>query len=111
MTRTLNERHCQRETHRLAADEVDELMKQIHADWSLDSDGLLIRRSFRFGNYYETIAFVNALAWVAHRQDHHPDLEVGYNRCMVRYSTHSVGGLSENDFICASRVDALIPDT
>ncbi len=111
MTRALNERHCQRDTRRLAADEVDNLMKQVHSDWSLDADGLAIRRSFRFGNYYQTIAFVNALAWVAHRQDHHPDLEVGYNRCGVRYSTHSVGGLSENDFICASRIDALIPDT
>jgi len=111
MTRALNERHCQRETRRLAINEVDDLMKQVHADWSLEGDGLGMQRSFRFGNYYETIAFVNALAWVAHRQDHHPDLEVGYNRCVVRYSTHSVGGLSENDFICASRIDALIPDT
>jgi len=66
-----------------------------------------IAKTFKFANYYETIAFVNAMAWVSHREDHHPDLEVGYNKCTVRYSTHSVGGLSENDFICAAKVEAL----
>src|SRR6185437_11318754 len=55
-----------------------------------------IAKTFPFKNYYETIAFVNSVAWISHRQDHHPDLEVGYNKCTVRYSTHSVGGLSEN---------------
>ena len=68
-----------------------------------------MRRTFRFKNYYETIAFVNALAWMAHSEDHHPDLAVGYNRCAVTYSTHSVSGLSENDFICAARIDTLSP--
>jgi len=110
MTQTLNERHCQRETRRLETDEVSTLAQQLHCDWSVDDSGLAIQCSFRFRNYYQTIAFVNALAWVAHREDHHPDLEVGYNRCVVHYSTHSVGGLSENDFICASKIDALNPD-
>jgi 4a-hydroxytetrahydrobiopterin dehydratase len=50
------------------------------------------------------------VAWIAHREDHHPDLEVGYNRCTVRFSTHSVGGLSENDFISAAKIDTLLPD-
>jgi 4a-hydroxytetrahydrobiopterin dehydratase len=67
-----------------------------------------IRKTFRFDDYHRTLAFVNAVAWIAHREDHHPDLEVGYNRCTVRYSTHDVGGLSENDFICAAKVDRLI---
>ena len=84
-------------------------MDALHADWTLDADGSEISRSCRFGNYYQTIAFVNALAWVAHAEDHHPDLEVGYNRCHIRYSTHAIGGLSENDFICAARIDALLP--
>lgn len=66
-----------------------------------------IVKSFKFKNYYETMAFVNATAWVSHREDHHPDLAVGYNRCEVRYSTHSVGGLSENDFICAAKLESL----
>ncbi|HEY9150705.1 MAG TPA: 4a-hydroxytetrahydrobiopterin dehydratase, partial [Gammaproteobacteria bacterium] len=62
-----------------------------------------------FKNYYQTIAFVNALAWIANQEDHHPDLEVSYNRCTVHFSTHSIGGLSLNDFICAARLDALQP--
>ena len=70
--------------------------------------GKEIAKTYKFANYYETLAFVNATAWVSHREDHHPDLEVGYNRCRVRYSTHSVGGLSQNDMICAAKVDALI---
>jgi len=77
-------------------------------DWSLDEAGKEISRSFKFKNYYETMAFVNALAWIAHREDHHPDLQVGYNRVLVRFSTHSIGGLSENDFICAAKIDALL---
>jgi len=66
-----------------------------------------IAKTYAFKNYYETIAFVNAVAWISHRENHHPDLEVGYNQCRVRYSTHSVGGLSENDFICAAKVESL----
>ncbi len=110
MANSLLEKHCQRETRRLESDEAGTLIAQIHGDWSTSNEGLAIQRSFRFSNYYQTIAFVNALAWVAHREDHHPDLEVGYNRCLVRFSTHSVGGLSENDFICAARIDALNND-
>jgi 4a-hydroxytetrahydrobiopterin dehydratase len=74
-------------------------------DWAYVDDA--IERSFRFGNYYETIAFVNALAFVVHREGHHPDLAVSYNRCTVRLNTHSVNGISENDFICAAKFDAL----
>jgi 4a-hydroxytetrahydrobiopterin dehydratase len=76
--------------------------------WTLNDAGTAISRTFRFGNYHETISFVNAVAYLVNRQDHHPDLEVGYNRCTVRFSTHSVKGLSENDFICAARINALI---
>lgn len=71
-------------------------------------DGQLERR-FDFADFHQTMAFVNAVAWVAHREDHHPDLHVGYNRCTLRYSTHSAGGLTLNDFICAAKVDALLP--
>ncbi|MEW6514055.1 MAG: 4a-hydroxytetrahydrobiopterin dehydratase [Pseudomonadota bacterium] len=70
-------------------------------------EGNAIVKTLRFANYYETMAFVNASAWISHRADHHPDLEVGYNRCVVRYSTHSAGGLTDKDFACAARVDAL----
>ena len=76
--------------------------------WAL-RDGA-IEKEYRFGNFHETMAFVNALAWIAHREDHHPDLGVHYDRCVVRWSTHDVGGLSENDFICAARTAALLED-
>jgi 4a-hydroxytetrahydrobiopterin dehydratase len=67
-----------------------------------------IARTYLFKNYYEVIAFVNAIAWVSHRENHHPDLEVGFRKCRVRYSTHAIGGISENDFICAAKVNSLV---
>ena len=74
--------------------------------WSLTNGS--IEKTFAFKNYFETIAFVNALAWICHAQDHHPDLAVSYNRCVVRFNTHSVGGISINDFICAAQVNELL---
>jgi 4a-hydroxytetrahydrobiopterin dehydratase len=85
--------------------EVEAHLAQV-AGWAL-VDGAIEKR-FDFADFHRTMAFVNALAWVAHVEDHHPDLAVGYNRCSVRYATHSVGGISLNDFICAAKVDALI---
>ena len=83
---------------------IKALLKQVPG-W--EQHGGEIAKTYSFKNYYETMAFVNAAAWVSHREDHHPDMEVGYNKCRVRYSTHSVGGLSENDFICAAKLEAL----
>ncbi|HZA95191.1 MAG TPA: 4a-hydroxytetrahydrobiopterin dehydratase [Burkholderiaceae bacterium] len=77
--------------------------------WAVD-DGALTK-TYRFKNYYETLAFVNALAYIVHREDHHPDLHVGYNRCVVRYNTHSINGISQNDFISAAKADALYSQT
>ena len=74
-------------------------------DWEVVKGEIV--KTYNFKNYYETMAFVNAAAWVSHREDHHPDIEVGYNKCRVRYITHAIGGLSENDFICAAKMDAL----
>ncbi|HJV75622.1 MAG TPA: 4a-hydroxytetrahydrobiopterin dehydratase [Noviherbaspirillum sp.] len=78
-------------------------------NWALESDKIV--RTFAFKNYYETLAFVNAIAWVIHANDHHPELVVTYNRCVVKFNTHSVnggqGGISENDFICAAKIDAI----
>lgn len=70
-------------------------------------DGRIVK-TYRFENYHQTIAFVNAVAWIAHRADHHPELVVGYNACRVEYTTHSAGGLTDKDLICAARVDALL---
>jgi 4a-hydroxytetrahydrobiopterin dehydratase len=81
--------------------------EELHVDWSVDLDSGRISRELRFADYYQTMAFVNAVAWIAHQQDHHPDMEVHFNRCVVHFSTHAVGGLSRNDFICAARIDAL----
>ena len=67
----------------------------------------VIAKTWSFPNYHETLAFVNAVAWIAHRQDHHPDMTVSYGRCRVEFSTHSIGGISENDLICAAKIEAL----
>lgn len=92
--------------HKLPQARVRELLPEIPG-WELVEDGHALSKTFKFDDYYRTIAFVNALAFVANREDHHPDLSVHYDRCVVRYSTHDVGGLSENDFICAAKADAL----
>ena len=93
----------------LTATEVVAKLAQLEG-WSLHGDGanVAIEKTFRFANYFETIAFVNALAFIAHAEDHHPDLSVHYNRCVVRLNTHDVGGLSASDFDCAARFDALV---
>jgi 4a-hydroxytetrahydrobiopterin dehydratase len=88
----------------LSADVARTLLKQLD-NWELGSG--CISKTFEFKNYYQVIAFVNAVAWMTHREDHHPDLNVGYNKCRVEYATHAIGGLSENDFICAAKIDAL----
>lgn len=81
-----------------------------HPGWTLDGDGdqVAIARSFRFSNYHETLAFVNAVAFIAHVEDHHPEMSVFYNRCVVRFNTHDVGGISATDFDCAAKIDALL---
>lgn len=76
-------------------------------EWQLDNAEKIISREYKFKNFYKTMAFVNAIAFMAHRENHHPDLAIGYNYCRVSYTTHALQGLSENDFICATKVDAL----
>ena len=98
--------------HRLPEARIRELLPEVPG-WELvvdavSSQGQALTRTFSFDDYYRTMAFVNALVFMAHREDHHPDLGVHYNRCVVRYSSHDVDGLSENDFICAAKADALI---
>jgi 4a-hydroxytetrahydrobiopterin dehydratase len=94
----------------LTATQVVAKLAQLEG-WKLTGDGTLIaiaiEKTFSFDNYYQTIAFVNALAFIAHAQDHHPDLSVHFNRCVVRFNTHDVSGISITDFDCAARVDAL----
>jgi 4a-hydroxytetrahydrobiopterin dehydratase len=90
--------------------DAEVMLARLHADWALNEDATEIRRDFRFKGFHRTMGFVNAVAWVANNEDHHPDLEVGWGHCLVRFSTHAIKGLSENDFICAAKVDALLRD-
>ena len=89
---------------RVAAEEV---LQRLDEGWQLSIDASSIVREFRFIDFLRTMSFVNALAHVVNIEDHHPDLEVGYNYCRVRYTTHAIRGLSENDFICAAKLDAI----
>lgn len=97
---------CEGGTAPLTADEVARLLKQLKG-WACEHDSGVIAKTYEFKNYYQTLAFVNATAWISHREDHHPDITVGYNRCRVAYMTHAINGLSVNDFICAAKLDAL----
>lgn len=96
---------CEGGTPPLSAAEVESYLGKL-SGW--EHPGGVIAKRYEFKNYYHTMAFVNAVAWIAHGQGHHPDLEVSYRSCRVSYTTHAIGGLSENDFICAARVDALL---
>lgn len=101
----LLEQGCTRNPEALGDDAIAALLAQVPG-WTVE--GGKLQRRFALRDYHETIAFVNALAWMTHQQDHHPDLTVTYNSCTASYSTHSAGGkLTENDFICAARADAL----
>ena len=98
---------CTPNTPRIEAKDVASYLAQAPG-FAADADNKQIERRFQFKNYPETMLFVNAVAAVAHREDHHPDLEVSYDSCTVRYTTHAIKGLSENDFICAAKVNALL---
>ncbi len=99
--------HCepQHGQHSLSQETVAELLGHLPG-WQLD--GIELVKTFSFADYYKTMAFVNALAWIAHAEDHHPDMSVHYNRAVVRFSTHDAGGLTLNDFICAAKTQALV---
>lgn len=92
----------------LTATEIQRLTPKIPL-WQVNDAGTYLERHFHFKSFLPTMAFVNAVAWIAQQQKHHPDMSVGYNYCTIRYSTHAIHGLSENDFICAAKIDALNP--
>ncbi len=110
MTEKLAERRCkpcEGGVQPLDAEQSRELLAALHSDWSLSGDGLEITRTFGFRAYSETLGFTNAVAWVAITEDHHPVLTVSYGSCQVTYTTHAINGLSDNDFICAAKIDRL----
>lgn len=111
MKSDLREKHCESCEgigQALTLEQIHNLMPQLHPHWEVLTNQKEIKRSFKFSNFYETMAFVNAIAWIANTENHHPDLEVGYNYCHIRFMTHALKGLSHNDFICASKIDALL---
>lgn len=97
---------CKGDVSPMKNEEVNRLLGQLNG-WRLNDDATEISRNFKFKNFRATMTFVNKVADIANQENHHPDLEIGYNYCLVRYSTHAVKGLSENDFICAAKVDQL----
>lgn len=101
---------CEGGVEPLEKDQVEELMQALHDDWKVGEDGKQISRRFTFKVYSRTLGFANAVAWIAISEDHHPELVVNYGTCDVSWSTHAIGGLSDNDFICAAKVDRLVTD-
>ena len=97
---------CEGGISSLSSEQIITMLKEI-PKWYINRYEPEIYRNFQFKNFYQTIAFVNAIAWVAHQENHHPRLEVDYNKCIVEYWTHVIEGLSENDFICAAKIDLL----
>lgn len=86
--------------------EINEFLPKIK-NWQVSPDEKFISRKFLFKGFYKTMAFVNAVAWIANQENHHPDMEVGFNYCLIKYTTHAVNGLTKNDFICAAKIDQL----
>jgi 4a-hydroxytetrahydrobiopterin dehydratase len=103
----LTDKHCAHRVPKLAPPQIEALLAEVPG-YELGPERAKIHKQYKFADFYETIAFVNALAYIANQQDHHPDLQVSYNACGVTFTTHDAGGLTENDFICAARVNALL---
>lgn len=101
---SLSKEHCQNDALKLEMTEAADMTGGLQGWRLVDST---LQKSWDFKNFYQTMAFVNAVAFIADTQDHHPDMNVSYNHCTLIWSTHSAGGLTRNDFICAARVDAL----
>jgi 4a-hydroxytetrahydrobiopterin dehydratase len=106
----LKEKHCkpcEGGTKAYTALAAKKMLKKLHRGWKLSSDAKTIHRDYEFKNFYRTMSFANAVAHIANSEDHHPDLKLGYDYCSIAFTTHSIGGLSANDFICAAKIDAL----
>lgn len=106
----LNVKHCQAcegYNTALSGDALNDYMAQVNG-WQLTEESDAIYKRYEFNNFYETMAFVNAIAWMANQENHHPNLDVNFKDCTVTWFTHSIDGLTENDFICAAKVDALL---
>ncbi len=101
---------CEGKTAALDRATATALLAQVDARWSLNADATRLQAAFEFRNYFRTLAFVNAVAYIAIREDHHPQIDFDYKTCRMQWWTHAIGGLSDNDFIGAAKVDALLKD-
>ena len=101
-------KNCEEDAVALSETEIKLHFKELNQEWSVGEDGKSIERNYTFPIYSRTIAFVNAVAWIATEEGHHPEMTVGYNYCKISYSTHSIDALTENDFICAAKIDLLV---
>lgn len=99
---------CEGGVEPLTADQATALLAALHDDWSVSEDGLEIRREFSFPAYSRSLGFANAVAWIAISEGHHPVITLSYSTCHVSYTTHAINGLSDNDFICAAKIDRLV---
>ncbi len=99
---------CEGDAKALNHEQIHNLLPQLSKEWCLEESPYLLKRMVHFKNYYHTMAFVNALAYIAHLENHHPDLKISYNHCEIIWQTHALGGLSLNDFICASKTEQLL---
>lgn len=97
---------CEGGVPALNTTEIQSYLK-LTPDWELNSSSTVISRKFEFKGFYKTISFVNAIAWIANQENHHPDLEVSYNSCLVKFTTHAIKGLTDNDFICAAKINKI----
>jgi 4a-hydroxytetrahydrobiopterin dehydratase len=91
----------------MTREEAEATMGQVPG-WALSEDGNTITRRFEFKGFYKCMSFINAMAWIANAENHHPDFSAGYNYCEVNFTTHAINGLSENDFICAAKLNELM---
>ncbi len=98
---------CEGGVEPLSTDQGSELMSALHSDWQLSDAGECISREFQFAGFGRTIAFANAVAWIASTEGHHPEMIINYGTCLVRYTTNAISGLSDNDFICAAKIDRM----
>lgn len=99
---------CEGGVDPLTPERAQTLLQQLDSKWRLDGANQQISCTFSFSDFHQTMAFVNAVAWIAMKEDHHPDMTVGYDKVAMVYTTHAIGGLSENDFICAAKIDRLV---
>ena len=101
-------KNCEEDAVALSETEIKVHLEELNQEWSVGEDGKSIERNYTFPIYSRTIAFVNAVAWIATEEGHHPEMTVGYNYCKISYSTHSIDALTKNDFICAAKIDLLV---